>query len=382
MSKVAEEVGMGYSADYIKNTVSASAVSETEVLRISVRNPNPQHAQLIADAVAKYAPAEIMRVVNAGHVEVIDKAKLPKYPSYPNVRQGAIQWGAVGLVLACVIILLKELLDTRIKSEEDLRQVTEVPVVGVIPSTYKKKKGKPARAAAVLTKSSPPIVHEAYRAARTNLLFTLSGKLHGRVMITSASPSEGKTTTCANLAITFAQANKTVLMIDCDMRSPGLNKLFSLNANPGLSDILGGFSDYSCVVQTTVDNLSLLPAGTVPPNPAELLVSPAFDELLEYFSGEYDYIIVDTPPSNMFSDSISISGKFDGVILVTKYAWTRKERIRHMFEQFEKVSAKIIGVVINDFETKSYTKQFGAAGGGKYYNKYGYGSDVGESGKK
>lgn len=382
MAKVAEEVGMGYNSEYIRSMVSAAAVNETELLRITVRNPNPQHAQLIADAIAKYAPDEIMRVINAGHVEVVDAAKLPASPSYPNVRQDAIQWGALGFVLACVVILLKEILDARIKSEEDIRRVTEIPVVGVVPSTYKMKKGRPSRAAALLTKNSSHIVHEAYRATRTNLLFTLSGKPHGRVMITSASPSEGKTTTSANLAISFAQANKTVLMIDSDMRNPGLHKLFSTNSEPGLSDILGGFAEYSCVVNTMVDNLSILPAGTVPPNPAELLVSLAFEKMLEYYTDKYDYIFVDTPPTNMFSDSISVAGKFDGVILVTKYAWTRREQIKHMIEQFAKVSAKIIGTVINDVEMKSYLKRFGAAGGEKYYAKYGYGDNVGRSGKK
>lgn len=378
MKKVAEDSGLGYSASEINSMVTASAINDTEVLRVSVRNTKPVHAQIIANAIGDVAPDEVIRVFNAGNVEVIDEALLPVFPSYPNVSQEAVKGGLFGFVIACVLIIMKELLDTRIKSEADLRQVTEIPVVGIIPGAIKYKKSKRSNSA-VLTKNSPGIVIEAYRSARTNLLFLLSSKSYKKVLISSASPSEGKTTTCANIAITFAKANKKVLVIDGDMRNPGLHKLFSTVYCPGLSDILGGFTDTSCVIETDIENLSFLPAGTIPPNPAELLVSDKFNEMLSKFSETYDYIFIDTPPSGMFSDSLSLTAKFDGIIMVAKYAWTRKERLKSLLDIYNKVDANLLGIVINNYDFRSFIKNYGTGKKGKYFNKYGYNYNYGET---
>lgn len=380
MEKVAEKVDLGYSSYEIRSMVSASSVNDTEVLRVQVRNVNPFHAQNIANAIGEVAPTEIMRVFNAGNVAVIDEAILPNFPAYPNTSQNTLLGGLIGLIIACGIILLKEMLDTRIRTERDLRQIISIPVIGIVPNAiYKrtkkkvKKRGfKERMSNGILTKDSLPIVSEAYRNVRTNLMFLLSNKQYKRVLVTSASPAEGKTTTCTNLAITFARANKKVLIIDGDMRNPGIHKLFEIPSNPGLSDILGGFSDYDCIKKSYIENLFILPAGTLPPNPAELLVSTAFDDLIKHLSEKYDYIFMDTPPANLFADTVSISDKLDGVILVAKYAQSRRESLVHMVGLFEKVNANLLGGILNNFDRKNYYEQFGSGKKAKYYSNYGY----------
>jgi capsular polysaccharide biosynthesis protein len=288
MELVAEQVDLGYSPAYLSSMVSAVSVNNTEVMRVSVTNENAQHAQAIANAVGEVASREITSFFNAGKVVVVDTAALPAVPSYPDTRTNTMTGALLGFLLACAIIILKELLDTRIKTESDLRRFTQLPLIGVIPNHSKHKRrlwgSAKKRRNGVLTAESLPIVGEAYRAVRTNLMFLMANKEYKTVLVTSASPSEGKTTTCTNLAITLAKANKKVLIIDSDMRNPGVHKTLTIAQTPGLSDILGGFSDLSCIHETDIEHLSVLTAGTIPPNPAQLLVSPLFGELIRALS--------------------------------------------------------------------------------------------------
>ncbi len=235
--------------------------------------------------------------------------------------------------------------------------------------TFKKQKNKSPRKMSVINSKSSFDVVEAYKAARTNLMFMLgNSKKCKTVAFTSSFMSEGKSTTTINLAITFAQTGSKVLIIDADMRKPKVNRAFNVNNAPGLSDKLSGFAD-ECIYEISKDNLYLLTAGTIPPNPAELLSSEAMSKLLEELEEKFDYIFIDTPPVGLVTDAVIIANKVIGTIIISRQNVTTKDYLSATVETLERTGAKILGVILNDvnFESNSY----------KYSHKYSYGYGYG-----
>jgi capsular exopolysaccharide synthesis family protein len=211
------------------------------------------------------------------------------------------------------------------------------------------------------------IINEAYRTARTNLLFLLSTSSYKKISVTSGLPAEGKSTTCINLSISFAKVNKKVLLIDGDMRNPVIHRNFDLRVSPGLSDVLIGFKELSkCIYETNVENLSIIPAGTIPPNPADLLTLPKFQETMDELSTKFDYIFFDTPPVNLYTDALSIANKMDGTILVTKYNWTKRDLLESTIEKFNKIDARLFGVILNNYDNKKFIQHMNYGKRGDY----------------
>lgn len=199
---------------------------------------------------------------------------------------------------------------------------------------------------------------ESYKSLRTNILFSLPKKGCRKIAITSALSGEGKSTVSAHLAVSFAQMGASVLVIDCDLRCGLVHRLFDTKSNPGLANVLAGFSDINTAVQKTrVENLYLLPAGVVPPNPAELLAPERMDELLNELSKSFDYIILDTAPINVVSDALPLMGKIDGTILVVRQNYTDKDSLFKGIKNLEFASAKVLGIVFNDVVNKQNVKE-------------------------
>lgn len=248
-----------------------------------------------------------------------------------------------------------------------------------------KKKKPTARVNYVIDEKTSFEVMEAYKAARTNLMFTLGKKTkdgNGNVcLFTSANPAEGKTATCVNMAITVAQAGHRVLLIDADMRKPRIHKIFGIDATPGLSDKLSGMNEQSCVYEISCGNLFVLPAGTIPPNPAELLESEAMEELLKNAAREFDFVFVDTAPVGVVTDAAILCPKIAGAILVTRYNVTTKDDLAKAGEQLGMAGGKIIGTMMNSVDThqNGFAGRYGRYGKNRYGYKYGYGYGYGSS---
>ncbi|MGI5970904.1 MAG: CpsD/CapB family tyrosine-protein kinase [Oscillospiraceae bacterium] len=229
------------------------------------------------------------------------------------------------------------------------------------------------RIKAVLTDNAAAVVSEAYRNVRTNLLFLLSSKGYKSVLFSSSLPSDGKSTTCANFALSFAQTGKRVIIVDADLRSPTIHSLIPVKHSPGLSDVLAGFSDLgSCIKPTPYENLEILPAGTIPPNPSEMLLSEEYSRLMRRLSEKFDIIFIDTPPVSLFTDAISISRQADGVVLITSYARTKKESLVRTVEKFRKVEANLLGIIVNRIKLKKYYEQVGSKIESRYLKHYEY----------
>lgn len=196
------------------------------------------------------------------------------------------------------------------------------------------------------------IAAESYRTLRTNLQYSSFDKEYKVIVVTSSEPGEGKSTTAGNLAISLAQGEKKVLLIDCDLRKPSLHKNFKISNIVGLSDVLIGMESLSKSVNRYKKNLMILTSGKIPPNPSEMLGSSAMTALLKKLQEEFDYIILDTPPVQVVTDSQILSTKADGTILVVKAEVTKKEAVQNSINLLKKVNAHIIGTVLNGVDTK------------------------------
>lgn len=213
-------------------------------------------------------------------------------------------------------------------------------------------------------------ISEAYKAARTNMAFVLKSDSCKLVGITSPMPGEGKTTTAANLAITFAQAGLRVLLADADFRKPKIHKLFQIKQMPGLTSILGGFNDVTkCIISTKYAGLDVLPVGPIPPNPAELLASDMFKELIQLLTQHYDYIFIDTPPINVVTDAAIISKYVTGMLIVIMHEMTTKDAINSAVQKLEFVGARVLGFIMNG---KKYEKSENRYRQYQHKYKYGY----------
>ena len=218
---------------------------------------------------------------------------------------------------------------------------------------------------------------EAYKAARTSIMYSLVGDGAKVVCLTSPSPSEGKTTSCINLAITFAQTGAHVLIIDGDMRKPRIHRCLNLFTEPGLSNVLGGFNKLSEAIQKTdFDNLEVITCGHLPPNPVELLGSENMEILIDCLKEEYDYIFIDSPPINTVTDVAVLSKLVSGLVIVVRFAQTTYEEIHMAVDKLKLVDSKILGFLLNDVKEKnSYYKK-------SYYKKGYYKTQYGDSEKE
>lgn len=220
---------------------------------------------------------------------------------------------------------------------------------------------------------------EAYKKTRTNFLFML-GSDKKVVAFASTIANEGKTTNCLNLAISFAKVGKRVIVIDVDMRKPQVHNYLNVPLSPGLSDVLGNFVSDIPVSKTAYENIDVLPAGTLPPAPPELLMTKEFENLLDNLKEKYDYIFIDTPPVHLVTDLAVFASKIDGVVFVVREKTVPASVLRKSIESIEDVGGKVLGFILNDSERSTAFSKYSCRR--RYADKYGYGYGYGYSAKE
>ena len=218
---------------------------------------------------------------------------------------------------------------------------------------------------AIISYNDPKsVISEQYRAIRTNIEYSNVDQNTKTILVTSSDKNEGKTTTVSNLAVSFANLNKKVLIIDCDLRNPSIHKMFKLNNIYGLTDILAKDRAVDkCIQETELENLYVLTAGAIPPNPAEILSSEKMKNLIEDLKNMYDYIFIDTPPIGLVTDAGVLSSFIDGVVLVVKSESVEKKYLEETKKKLDAVDARILGAILNSY--KSEQKDY------NYYSYYG-----------
>ena len=218
---------------------------------------------------------------------------------------------------------------------------------------------------AIISYNDPKsVISEQYRAIRTNIEYSNVDQNTKTILVTSSDKNEGKTTTVSNLAVSFANLNKKVLLIDCDLRNASIHKMFKLNNIYGLTDILAKDRAVDkCIQETELENLYVLTAGAIPPNPAEILSSEKMKNLIEDLKNIYDYIFIDTPPIGLVTDAGVLSSFIDGVVLVVKSESVEKKYLEETKKKLDAVDARILGAILNSY--KSEQKDY------DYYSYYG-----------
>ncbi len=332
----------------------------------------------------KYEEVRITEAGQIGMVRVIDNAREPLYPIRPKKKLNLILGAIIGLGLGIGITLLVDVLDDSLKSIEDIERLTGLRVLGSIPEirTEEKKKtrSKPATASQeqevqkiasrMVTHFEPKSpVSEAYRTFRTNIQFARFDKPPRTLLVTSAGPGEGKSTSVANLAITMAQMGTRTLLVDADLRRPVLHSIFEQKKDVGLTNVLlGNVSLKDAVHELEVSNLSLLCCGTLPPNPSELLGSEAMRKLIEQLKEVYDVILFDSPPVVAVTDAAVLSTQIDGTILIISSGDTTRNAENRAKALLNNVQAQILGAVLNNVKVEG---RYGSYYYYYYYHYYG-----------
>jgi len=215
---------------------------------------------------------------------------------------------------------------------------------------------------------------EAYKKMRTNFLFMLGGNKK-IVAFASTIANEGKTTNCLNLAIAFSKVGKRVLVVDVDMRKPQVNNYLNVPLSPGLSDYLGEFTDEIPICKTEYKEIDVIPAGTLPPSPPELLMTERYAELLEKLREQYDYVFIDTPPVHLVTDLAVFVSKIDGVVFVVREKTVPVSVLKKAVESLQNVGGKVLGFILNDSERSTAVSKYSYRR--RYADKYGYGYGYG-----
>ena len=304
------------------------------------------------------------------NIRIVEKAQTPGAPILPQRMRNYQLAILLGLGLGIGLCLLFDHLDNTFKTPEDVKTQLGLPFLGVVPDVAGRAEAAGGRSVPATHRSQQSGVSEAYRVLRTNLIFSSAATSGQVLLVTSANPGEGKTTTTVNLAESLANNGAHVLAVDADLRRPALHRHFALAKTPGLTDLIVGKCQPSQAIQgTTTKGLQVLPCGYVPPNPAELLGSQSMREVIQALREHYDWVLIDTPPILAIADTPVICPLVDGVVLVVGAEIGSRPTVHRAVDQLLNVGSKIVGVVLNkvDLQRNSY---YYSQYYGEYYRSY------------
>jgi capsular exopolysaccharide synthesis family protein len=347
-----------------------------------LKRERDSQSQLYDMVTSRMKEADITSALPFNNIRVLDRALPEKEAFKPNVKANLAFALGLGLLFGIAIVLLIELLDTTVKNQDDVEK-HGLPFLGLLP-VIEPTAGREGNDNPQLTHerdlfvlhSPRSAVAECARFIRTGLLFMSPDRPLKAIVVTSPGPEEGKTTTAVSIAITMAQAGSRTLLVDTDLRKPRLHRVFNVSSDAGVSTVLVGETPLEKAIQKTeIDKLDVLVCGPPPPNPAEMLLSQHFKDLVADLGKRYDRIIFDAPPVGPVTDPAIIGALTDGVLLILKCAKTRKDATTAALKALRDAKARVLGAVLNDVDvtSKRYSGAYYA-----YYRKYGggyYGSD-------
>lgn len=357
LDQVLEELNSDQTAQQLEEQLTVTTPANSVLITITAVDSNPEAAANIANTTGSVFIDVVENEIEISaegqdspvQVRTLDPGVAPDDPTSPNLLLNAMMGLLVGGLIGVGIAVLRGIFDSRIHSVQDLEQLTATPVVGRIAHDEQ------------ITRR-PLVVHddprspraEAFRTLRTNLHFLGAADDSRVFVVSSATPSEGKTHVVANLAVVLAESGASVALVEADLRKPRLAQVMGIEGAVGLSDVLIDRAKLDDVLQPWgTERLTVLPAGQIPPNPSELLGSPAMEQLLEELSHTADYVLVDVPPLLPVTDAAVLSAYASGTLLVTAIGQTKRQDLEQAIESLDAVESNVLGIIINRVPAKS-----------------------------
>ena len=365
LDQVISETGITYTAEELGQNVAVEAYENTEMLKISVTDSDPELAASIANSIAQVFSGEVAKIYQMNNISVIDIAQVPEEVSNNTLTRDFFIALFISIFGSIGVIFIIYYFDDSIKLTDDLEEEIGMPVIAKV---FKSDIGSKNRGKVELLVQKYPksVVSESIKTLRTNLQFSSVDSELKTILVTSSIPGEGKSFISANLSISFTQTDKKVLIVDCDMRKGRQHRIFKLSNTKGLSNLLiddmTNYKDY--INKTSIKNLYIITRGTVPPNPSELLNSNKNSELIKILRSKFDIIIFDGVPCNGLPDSIIMSKLVDKVLIVSSESVTPRSVLESTKKQLKNVEAPVAGDVLNNVNRKNSKY-------GKYYGYYG-----------
>jgi len=305
--------------------------------------------------IKRFKETSLTENIRTGNIRIVDPAEVPTGPVKPKKTQNTLLGLIVGLALGIGLAFFLEYLDNTIKLPDDIKERLKIPYMGPVPA-FKATDGNPGGPGKpqddLVTLSAPKsTASESYRGIRTSILFSAADAAPRVVLVASAAPSEGKTVTASNLAVTMAQAGNRVLIVDCDMRRPRLHRVFNVPRDRGISNILvGNCTIDEAVIHSAIPGIDIIPSGPVSPNPSEMLGSQNMTRFIQSVRDSYELVILDSPPITAVTDTVILSRFADGVLIVIRAGETHREIIKNGIGLLKAANARILGAVLNGVE--------------------------------
>ncbi|MGD0757675.1 MAG: polysaccharide biosynthesis tyrosine autokinase [Candidatus Sulfotelmatobacter sp.] len=366
-----------------KQKQAANKLNESAIEYSLLKRDLETNRQLYEGLLEKLKEAGISEGLKSNNFQIVNSARVPTYPVEPNVPRNLGFAFVLGLTSGVGLAFLLEGLDNTVRTTEQAQAISGLPPLGMIPLGSKTAREGAASKRLMLATSNEAVelithvrpqsqMAESYRALRTSLLLSHLGAPPKVIMVTSALPQEGKSTTSINCAVVLAQKGVRVLLIDCDLRRPSIHKTLGMGPRSGLSNVLTGSITLkqAITVAPTLPNLDVLPAGTPPPNPAELLASTNMRDVLAELRDKYDHIVLDTPPTLSVTDAVVLSPRADAIVLVIRSGSTTKQALRRSRDILMQVNARVSGVLLNAVDLSSPDYYYYYEYQGKYAQYY------------
>ncbi|MBS1878069.1 MAG: polysaccharide biosynthesis tyrosine autokinase [Actinobacteria bacterium] len=388
--RTAKAMGSGLTGQEVTEKVSVSPEGESELVSVAATDPSPTFAARLANEFAKQfvafgreletakveraqklAEAQLeslpeaernaasgralerrilelkaLSTIQTGRAEIAQRATRPESPSSPNTKRNVALGIVVGILLAIAGVFLREQFDRRLRDADEIEELYGVPALATIPGSKSLPRG-----------GHDAAVGEAVKMLRANLRLLGTGQPRRSLLITSAAPKEGKTMVAWSLARAGAAAGESVLVIEADMRRPTLAQLAGTTEGVGLGMVLAGGETPERAIRS-VGGVDLLPAGPLPPNPAELLEGKRMSELLEWGEESYDRVIVDTPPASLVADALPLFDVVGAVVVVARLGVSTRDSIEHLRDHLRRLGAPLVGVVVNGTGRPSETSYY------------------------
>lgn len=363
IGKTIENLRLDMSVEELQKNIEAKQIDKTQFLKITVKSDNPQTAKNIVEELSKVFSEQIKEIYKLENINIVDKAEVENEPCNINHTKDMAIFILGGMFISAVIIMMIYIFDDTIKDEKDIEQNIKLKTIGTLPISKSKSE--------LITETDPKAhIVECLKTIRTNILYSTKKKT---ILITSSKEKEGKSWITNNIAVTFAQTGKSVILVDTNLRKESdKNKIFGTEHTEGLSDFIKEITDDKLknlrkskkyIQETKIPNLHILTSGTIPPNPAELISSNNMKNLLELLKSMYDVILLDGTSCILVADSIALSSMVDSTILIAESKKTKIKDLSKIKKLIEDVNGKVLGVILNKVKVKS----------NKYYGKrYGY----------